>query len=414
MDEHSFDNLIKGKLENYSDPQFDEEGFEDVKARLREATKTRSISTRVLLATAVSSLIVLTLFNIYFFFYLNEDNKHGFRDSRVIAGLQAKVDSLSCVVSDLVTEQRINMKAVEPVVNSRQVTSRFETNHQNEKPSGYGNRELQDLGQEHAPSNVLEQSTFTDATNPTAVPADTDDQTDEQLKELRSQLSVRVTSPGRREISLAMRNKIEEHYFHGIGIDAGMHFTPMVSSIRSVTGLPSIKTGLSVDWIFSPRWSVETGIDYAAIRIRTDNGVQVPEGYKGSAYGSLETTTISTKLISSPVAIKYRQWISENVQGYLKVGYVPYFSFGRRYELKYKDGSTVTDPDEYQGITRLVKSDVRGFYGNNVSFSAGFTRSFKKQKVDLNLFYEKAVGGNQSRNNLELFGLNVGYWIKVR
>src|SRR4051812_19257657 len=111
MDEHSFDNLIKGKLENYSDPQFDEEGFEDVKARLREATKTRSISTRVLLATAVSSLIVLTLFNIYFFFYLNEDNKHGFRDSRVIAGLQAKVDSLSCVVSDLVTEQRINMKA---------------------------------------------------------------------------------------------------------------------------------------------------------------------------------------------------------------------------------------------------------------------------------------------------------------
>ena len=109
-------------------------------------------------------------------------------------------------------------------------------------------------------------------------------------------------------ISAKMRNELEKHYFKGLGINVAPHADLAQAIFSQGTGLITPRAGVTVDWVISPRFSVESGIDYSTTKLVLDKNFQtITLPSSDTSLGRVERLGIKHTLLSAPIALKYRQ-----------------------------------------------------------------------------------------------------------
>jgi len=436
MDEQSFDNFIKDKLDHYEDPLADESAFADFRSLLtaRDAKSWSRFSTAIIIASAT----LFTVVNIFVAWHKVSVNKA--HADHVLSMQNSRLDSLSSIIMELRHSLAERSSSPDMDVNRRNTHSDNMDIHRtrivehlnhglfldttdNINSEGLtallrqkmvvikGNRIF--LNKEkifnHPYGTIVSQVR---ELSPVEL------QGPEQPVAIDSPLSKKsLSSHADHKTSAKFQNALEKHYFKGLGISVGAHVDGAMGFFRFGDGQFTPRVGLAANWIISPRLSIETSVDYATAKYTLRNNYdQLPLTTYDTDYGNPTSVVSTTRLLSAPVGIKYRQWLSEKNQFFIKAGYSPYFSIGSQYETSY----TIImhhgyDADDTRTISQLQRMAGSRFYGGTGSLTVGLTRNvFAKNKLDIGFFYERSLGTvGIEKNNLQLIGLRTAFWWKV-
>ena len=450
MDDSTFDDLLRKKLKDYNDPSFDPEALNDLHSRLQGHKFTGSNSNRVMRA-AVATLLLLTGTNAYFILSNQELKKQlmeEYTQQPGYANYLHTVDSLNQVISqlqcELETKPVVFIKSESSAIRvpDFQMKSITTANYQTDTSKGINTRKLGIGRVKDVPSEIYQRLneagllseeegevflTLTERNNryvQTSVHAQPKnlltDQTEPGVFRLMAPVvkhdEEKVFPPSTRqgEKSLAARNALEKHYFKGIGIQIAPHADLMRAIFSEGAGQFTPRVGITADWILSPHSSVETGVDYSSTEVffnRSETSL-VPLYPSG---GTLESAIVTNKLLSAPIAFKYRQWVSDKSQLVWRTGFTPYWTMSRIAQYNFSVPDLSPDHDEDRLVTVEEINDFR-YFGATMGTSLGLT--FKRGKNrgawEASLFYEHSLGGTLDQNSLQLIGLRTAYWFKIK
>ena len=467
MDESSFDDLIKSKLTNYEDPTLDAGAFETFQEKLVVSQPIPWYDQNLSRLGMAASAIIVTLLNIYILTLYKNKN-----ETTILTNENKKqhelVDSLTNTIHQLSSQKEIIVKGLNTKQNQLAITEnenltlkknlalfKAKTTKNSEKELDSNQYSVITIGRaSELPASVLrifkdKQLALIDTKNDQVylfasyrqnhilrqgqqignaiTPIElleVSEIKNPNFEDLRVQSPATVIKGNKKLMSLKQRNELEKHYFSGLGINVGGHLDLLQSNYSIGSGSINPRAGLVVDWIVSPRLSLETGIDYFtnSINIDRDNILDIFLPQQMDQFGPLLTAEIDNKLISSPVSIKYRQWIGEKTQYILKAGYTPYYSLSSSYFYGYPSVKPIhpNDPDDpaysKPRINTVEQSSISGFYGGSITASIGLSRIIKKKNpLEASLFYEKSLGTvGQQGLKMDQIGVRMAYLFKVR
>ncbi len=452
MDDHSFDKFIKDKLDGYEDSSFDPSALEGFHERLAAFRTVPWYQTNFTYYLAAASLTLFTFINAYLFWPANKEGAN--KNISLKSKEQQVIDSLTTVIHHLETQSKI---VIVPDSASMKNSSASLTNKSN-KPglATSRNKNMIALGPVSDLSPGLYETLLHKGmlvvenekaylVSPDRVSSPYGGLTDysqariaEVYPSPESSLKNFSAAPEsdaytakvekiekHNTVSSKTRKALEKYYSKGIGINLAPHVDLVQGIFSKGDGLITPRIGVVADWVVSPSLSFETGIDYfkTSVRFRDRDDFQnVTFPNEDPSLGTINNGRIENTLLSTPIALKYRQWISEKSQAFVRVGYTPYFSVLQEYECGYDfnnkgnyypNGSSGSSPhlvDSYK------QYDDRYFYGNTSSISLGLTRQMKeKNKLEASVFYEKSLSavGNE-KSGMQLFGLRTAYWFNLR
>lgn len=436
MDDSIFDGYIRRKMEDYEPPDAVPGPFP--KFQTAYADRPRSWYIRYRTETLIAaSVLLFILFSIYFPAKIELDESH----SQLLARPEKVIDSLKTVIRDLKnrTEGAIyvpdsNNKRTDRIADSTPLGPGIRVTGSMQNPEVRLPIEVADLPQDVFRKlkawNLLEWDgerawlIVSPRRNEATMVARTTEGTVADPVTLHRLLPPILTvkldppassSKSRNQISGKTRNAIEKHYFSGVGINLAPHADLVSGSFSSGSGRVVPRIGLIADWVLSPKISVETGVDYAALKFAVSNNFQklgLPN--VDTELGTLQSAQISARTASLPVNFKYRRWITAESQLIFRVGYTPYFSLRGQYIYNYRPpnlppGSDVT-------INTIEQVDDNKFYGNTISASAGVTRALREnRKLEASLFFEHSLGTvGTEKAKMNMVGVKTAYWFNVR
>lgn len=402
MDEQSFDKLIKEKLDSYRDPGFDENAFGTLSERLSVQTPTASYKKYIGPASVVA-VALLTIFNFSITFNHNTDHDHDIALHRTIDSLQLIIDKKSTAEKkESPVQQSTSVKTFQ--------TKEINLQHKEPKPQTTETRNivavpsLQESEAQHieivsSPSR----SHLSEINIPVVAPT---------VRYIFVKVHEPLNNKASHKTSLAVVKKLEQHYFHGLGINLAP--TAGVGALRyndaPASLLPS--AGISADWILSPRFSIETNASFAFGKHMV--GMDEPEVQKfnNTSYGDLRDVMRTDNLLKTTAFFKYRQWLNERDQVILKLGWSRYTSFGGKYTMTYSR-DLYYDPDDHKGVTQIERFERIRTFANMPSVGVGFSRQLNRtQKIEVSAFYEPGLSFNKCR--MQVFGVQSAFWFKVR
>lgn len=443
MDDHSFDKFIKGKLDGYEDPAFDPAAMDRFEEKLAAYHTPQWYEGHLAYYGAAASLLLFTVVNAYLF-WPRADHDHFTTD--VHSNPPFAMDSMLTVIEKLQQQSGISSRAFDSLTDQNLRLQRKLESKQPKSAASQAVGSTMSLGPVSAlPPDLYSalkmkglvsdrngevylivpqtesSPDFEKFVYQETVPGDhypwpdgtvhTPDLTRKSFE------PVRASSERKNHISPKMRNALQKHYSHGIGIDLAPHVDVVKGMFSSGHGELTPRVGFVADWVLSPSLSVETGLDYSATSVRLDGNLQdynLPS--PDPSLGVVEDVQIRNTLVSMPLAIKYRRWISEKGQIFFRTGYTPYFSINQEYRFGYDfDRGIYPGPDHHR-VTSVKETANNGFYGGTGTLSAGITRQIKnKSKLEASVFYEKSFAGvGQEKLGLQLFGLRAAYWFNIR
>jgi hypothetical protein len=443
MDDSTFDDLLRKKLKDYQDPTFDESALEDLHERMQGHTSPSWYANRSFQLAAIA-LIAITGINAYLFF------NHSSQSSPVFTINQKKhrdiytIDSLKRVISQMQCEAEtrpveIRREVIKPNFKLKLITTadyRADSMEQttilklgigriNELPA-HIYKKLKDKGvlSEENDEAFLNLSTGNEVLYQTDLRTS---QNDLLVKETQAPMfrivrgdtrteEKKVIAPMKRqgESSLQAKNALEKHYYKGLGIQIAPHADLSASILSNGEGIPTPRLGIVADWIVSPRISFESGIDYSTIESEF-KGSEVPVTDANSKFGTILSATYTDKYLSTPLAIKYRRWISEKSQLVWRTGFTPYWQVSRTDLCNYYREGYAPDSDRDRFST-LDKHEFFRSAGNTINTSLGLTLKREKNKGtwEASLFYEHNVGKFSDQSSIQLIGLRTAYWFKIK
>ena len=436
MDKSDFDDFMREKLENRNSPPFKQTALNQFHERMssfRPIVWHQKYRTELFVAT---SLILFTLINGSIIWF-------GIAREKAIATtsestMKRQIDSLMVSVQQLKNSQKQSSTAmIDPAVAQETVNkNQFENDqllHTNPKfhlrsVSSLPKDVYEKLPREGVPEtkNGDAYLTITDTSNSRRQRSYTFESGD--LKVIyKNDTSVIVEDDTKiamelppatiaTRLSSKVINKIEDHqYSSGLGINVAPHIDFVKGVYQQGNGNITPRVGFTADWVFSPRWSVETSLDYMNTRLTVYKDFQSLELPNVSTdLGDIESAQITTSTLSLPINFKYRWWLTRQYQLVLKTGYTPYLSFRSQYLYSYPYPGRPVDSDLIINTSEQV--DQRQFYGNTFLVSAGITKSLKKKrKIETSLFYEKSLGHVGSEKlDMQLFGIRTALWFTIR
>jgi len=389
MDEQSFDELIKGKLHGYRDPDFDESALAALRQRIGGTVPAKSVFARFAVPAGVITIVLLTALNGLITFYKPVNS------NEVL--LSRKIDSLQSVINTLSqsTRNTSGSDKLSPGIVINKNISKAEPEYTDPAPESVERIHFHVRNENHLSKfNVV-------IKYPTP-----------RFAMARSKKTV---TREKKEVHLPakMMTELERHYSRGLGINLGPRLS--LGGFRNNSSKISLvpRAGITVDWILSPHLSIETSLEYGI----TSDCVPVDEPkiqqYKSEYYGNLAEAKEINSVAVSTALLKYRQWINDRDQMFVKVGFSNYTSVSGRYNLKYTKGGYSPDPDDRNMITQVCKIDGIRTFANVPEIGAGFTRQLqKKQKIEFGMFYQP--GNLLNSNNFQMFGFQSSLWFNVR
>ncbi|NOT76881.1 MAG: hypothetical protein HOP08_18305 [Cyclobacteriaceae bacterium] len=453
MDDQNFDKFIKDKLEGYQDPSFDESamaGFHEKLSAVQPLPFYQQTWTHYL---AAASIAVLTV--ILFWYSSFEKGTNNVSETNKA---QLKIDSLLIVIHDL-KEQVSSTSSLSSSLSNDNVSNTVNQKGEegsvivNERTSKGSSRKMIALGRtSDLPaeiSSVLMRKGMLVDDNGSAYLVAPDKEglmyvsLDHDQKSISSVypsprfngsfVSVsrkenevaRVTSIKKNEISSEKREDLEKHYTNGIGINLGPHADLMSQSFSKGHGLIVPRFGLLAEVVVSPKLSFEAGVDYFYTAMDFDRNfqfqtIEIPN--LDYSLGTINQAHIENTILSTPISIKYRKWVSEKNQAFVRIGYTPYFSIIQEYQCGYEfnnmSGNSYPPPyySTNHQVTSILQVKDNFFYGNTTSVSLGLTHQIRnKDKIEGSLFYESSLAPvGHERLSMSLFGIRTAYWFRLR
>ncbi len=446
MDDNDFDDLLKGKLKDYEDPTYDPSALDGLHERLSSFQPTPWYASNSLRSAFISSLFLLTAINTYFFIYnsgiqqntINKQHEIKLTNSNALDSLKAVINQLQCTVAEQKLENSTPATLATP--NFRlHLLNQNESNPLSGIDVGYkvklGSREnissevynkLKEedlLTEEHGEVFLL----LPKKTNATAQPpfhthlsgllVAAPQPLQLQLIALSSTQSenkklIHPIPEGK--TSLAARNALERHYFNRLGLRVAPHLDLVKGIFSQGSGAITPRVGLTADWLVAPRFSIESSLDYTTTENQLTKN-EIPEyAQYNPQLGICEKAIYSNRLVSVPLNVKYRQWISDRSQLILRAGYTPYFLLAKQFQYNYvrPDINGLTD----DRTTTLNSYRDFKFYGSTMSTSVGLMVKRDKYKGlwEASIFYERSTGKGFDQKNIQLVGLRTAYWFTVK
>ena len=438
MDDFSFDSFIRRKMKDYKCSSYNAGAFSELQARLAPGISIPWYVTHRTALVATATLIASMFLN---FYVINPNISKEGKDIAVALHLSQVIDSLNLVIRKLEKRTPAKVYVVDPTTTKHDFTTDPIAGISNWLiPADTGqNSNLKlllgsevDLSREVFNTlqkwNLIERNgnevwlvISRDAPGDHLVPARRD--AVELLPLQNSIASVRDTinmtalsgrSKSRVEISGKLKNSIEKHYFNGVGINLAPHCDLVIGDFGTGSRRIIPRVGILADWVMSPRFSIETGIDYSVPKFTIRDNFKELELNYDSPVGTLQSAEIGVRAISLPVASKFRCWLTEKDQLTVRVGVTPYFAFRHQYVYTYTPVNQ--RPDDDLTITMVEQTDEMAYYASTLSLSAGITRQLKNnRKLEISLYGERSLAAKISEaNDMTFFGLKTAYWLKLR
>jgi hypothetical protein len=462
MDDQTFDKFMKDKLEGYEDSHYDPEAFEQLQGRLSAYPgRTSWISRNKTIFWVAASLVLFTLLNTAITYSLvsgkstkpvstekqdrsQDEVEQQQHDVSVIMVDSLKiyrehVDSLQSIIAglridhqNLVNRHISDLQALNRLTNKSKLDkagddvqgSRYFLGYEKDIPAPVveilKRNHLVRISQGEIYQSVTEDE-YAALQNP--FPRHLAVSKNFHYQDIKPQDKLHHDNDDHtRQLSSKQQQALEKHYFDGLSISVAPHVDGLQSFYQGSSGQPSLRAGISADWIFAPRWSVETSLDYVSARFTRRNNfldIDMVAQEFNSELGSLNKVGINTSAISFGLNIKYRQWISTKNEIILKAGYTPYFGIHQNCRMTYKTkphyGGSYTHVEGYN-VEQNYRRDLGKFYGGTVGLSAGLMRTTgKRNKIESSLFFERSIGGvGPDKLQMSLLGLRLAYWYSVK
>lgn len=441
MDDSTFDDLLRKKLKEYEDPSFDEDALKDLRDRMKDHASSQWYANRGFQLAAIA-LIAITGINAYLFFNHSSQhapvftiNQKNHRDIYTIDSLKGVISQMQCALETRPIEIRREVRKpnfnLKLITQADYKTSSMESStilklgigkidampakvYQQLKERGLLTEEKGEAFLNLSPAKEIYYETnlrtsrndlLVKGMGPTIFRLVRNDTRTEEKK---------VVAPMKRqgESSLQAKNALEKHYYKGLGIQIAPHADISASLLSKGEGAPTPRLGIVADWIVSPRISFESGIDYSSIESEL-KGSEVP--VTDAKFGKALSATYTDKYLSTPLAIKYRRWVSEKSQLVWRTGFTPYWQVSRTDLCNYyrEDYTPDSDGDHFSTINRHEFFQVAG---NTVSTSVGLTLKREKNRGtwEAALFYEHNVGKLSDQSSVQMIGLRTAYWFKIK
>ena len=209
---------------------------------------------------------------------------------------------------------------------------------------------------------------------------------------------------------------LEKHYSKGIGLKIGpslelAHTKPKVGGGEFLPG-----GGILSELVFSPSLGLETGFIYKTRSYDLENSTnQDLSSFPGinSTLGNVSNLEGDAKLIEIPLNLKFYRTISQNKDIYILGGISPNLYLSQAFEYNYSPSPDLPTEAVIQGEAKISGPD---FYIGTVNAGVGMSIDLPRERtVQVGMFYQKDLAGIGVENQkLNVFGLKSSYWFRVR
>lgn len=226
---------------------------------------------------------------------------------------------------------------------------------------------------------------------------------------------IKKTHASTTEFSPAIARDLERHYRQGIGIHLGVQGEASIGLYSVGAGRIDPAAGIAADLIVSPSLSVETGAKFMH-RFYEVSGADLSDENRSfpgvnPSLGRLVISDVDSWIVELPINVKYRYPLSFRTNWIASAGYSGLFFTKQIFEHEYAvDGSSTTRLNE----SALFKKTSS--YPGLINFSIGVSSQLRNKKIiETALYYQHGTGriGMESAD-AGFIGLRTSYWFRLR
>jgi len=455
MDDRRFDDIVKGKVENYQPEAFDPAALADLHHRMAalpvQLPWYSNYRTELLVA---STIVLISALNALFFWLPSQNSLNQLSDelstlksdNQQIDQLQTELNDFrleNTGITDTIYLQSNNSKLIYELASlntrlNRLIAEQEADQVQNQKREEDG---LIYLGKdEEIPEDILYQllrkglirtdgeynylvaTGVNDPLYPIGLTsAYNNSQEHPEFGALSFEEEDEPVDKPKREniISVKTQRELEKHYSRGVGVKISPVLGLNKTFYNAGDGLFKPEIGLLVDLIISPSLSIETGLKYNVwsneIEGNDLNEVSLPD--VNSQLGDLQIAEVDAYLLEIPVALKYRYPLGDKAYFTTSLGYSPVLYFKQDFDYDYLfflgNDPTSSIPLNVNDATSVTSNQ---FYAGTANIGLGYSRKMKKENfLDITMQYRHGLtemGVEEVKPRI--FSLRAGYWFKIR
>lgn len=428
MDDQKFDDIIKGKLQNYEERGFDPSSLASLRHQMAAAPGTsgyqryrHEIITG--LAIAISTLLILGIQN-----YWNK--KHS---AELVEAIRASMKT-SSPGAELQTDSLSGRKNTHPDT-VRIIEYRYD------RSEDYQSllllvtaleKEIQQLrNQQTLSSDYDHASVFSDSPvssrirNPLLKKAESGYAHARRVLPRKPDHKIRTDfrASHKREntivrpLSQKMAREMERHYQKGVGLKLAPVIETSKGIYSSGTGQFNIGYGLLSELVLSPSLSIEAGAIYSKRYYEIGSkeeltGFPLPGVNESS--GDLQKAEVDNWILELPLNVKYRYPASLTTHWVGGIGYSPqlYMKQIFEYDYAFDDGSGSSGFVTHS----IYESKSARLYPGTFNFQIGLNHQLKNHKqIETSIIYQHGIiKMGIEKNKTSFIGLRGTYWFTLR
>ena len=446
MDDHKFEEFIKGKIGEYEDPDFDPAALADFHHRMAAIHLVPWYVRYATVLWVTSVLIVFTFINFYIHWTVgNHDYQTMHQEIATLKAENQEIKMLANQLRDLKNTQSdtISINEVGQIPASSLSTSASVSNiddFPNKKRLSSPEKHTLYLGSEETiPEELLQQLLYAGF-----IKKDGQDIyltiASKLLPLAPRSMDTNVLAQGIPDVALGRSNKtkkepskdkkrekgrlsastiraLEKHNQKGIGIYAGAALDISQGVYPVGEGAADLGGGILGEFVLSPSLSIESGVKYMYRNYHIDNAIdlqriELPDFDETTV--NIEKVKISSHMLDFPVNLKYRYPFTADLYGLIGAGYSSILYLRQNFEYGYSFNTGSWDEDLFLSINE-EETEV-DFSPGMLNFSLGISRRLRNSHaLELLMYYQHSLGTMGEEEIIpDFFGVRGTYWWKIR
>ncbi len=421
MDDNSFDDIIKRKVRDHEDPEFDPSALAAFNHRMSTLNYLPWYSRYRTALMVGSGVAMSTLFIIFSLWLMNANGSKALAENKLfiqsqqeqIAKLQHEINDLKKHVTDTVYITQVEVLTSPPnnaVLN--RITALELTILKMREELAIEYESVKNSSRERDALSITSttvQQGNSELFHSKIIP---DEKSKKSLKAIPKPIS---NSPlSNTPFSVKTFRELEKHYKKGIGVRVGPILEFSKGFYSEGAGGIDITGGLLGDFLVSPSLSIETGgkFIHRFYKISEDelkSNSELP--YINPDLAPLGQADIDSWMVEIPLNLKYRYPLSPKTHALAGLGFSSIIYTKQVLEYSYNFDSVpaghVTEPHTISNFAR---------YGGTLNVSLGFSKRLKNKKIlETSLYYQHGLGDSgieKMRSNY--LGIRGAYWFTLK
>jgi hypothetical protein len=444
MDDHKFEEFIKGKIGEYEDPEFDPAALADFHHRMAAINLVPWYVRYSTVLWVTSALIVFTIINFSIHWTVGKYNYQAMQQE--IATLKAENREIKMLANQLKALKKTLPDTIRITEVGKIPTSSLSASvsniddFPNKKRLSSPEKHMLYLGSEETiPTALLQQLLYAGF-----IKKEGQDMyltiASELLPLAPKSMNTNVLTQGIPEVALGRSNKtkkepsknkkrekgrlsartiraLEKQNQKGIGINVGPTLDISQGVYPVGEGAADLGGGILGEFVLSPSLSIESGVKYMYRNYHIDNAtdlesIDLPDF--DETLGNLEKAKIRSQILEFPVNLKYRYPFNANIYGLVGTGYSSILYLRQNFEYGYSFNIGSWDEDLLLSISE-EETEV-DFSAGALNFSLGISRRLKNNHYfELLMYYQHNLGKMGEEEIIpDFFGVRGTYWWKIR